>query len=72
MTDWGSDLGGAVRFEKNGDFCSCQMRTIVMKDVKEKSKNRNKKVKPKIMNCFLIRIFVPSCLDKTREIVHYH
>ena len=43
-----------------------------MKDAERKSKNRNKEVKLKIMNCFLIRIFVPSCPDKTIEIVYHH
>lgn len=40
--------------------CSCEMRTVVMKNEEGKSKDRDKLVEPKIMNCLLICCFVTS------------
>ena len=65
MIDWGSNLSSAMRFKKGGDFRLRKIRTVLIENVKEKSKNRNKEIQLKIMNCFLICIFVTSCPNKT-------
>lgn len=72
MTDWGLNLDSAMRFEKGGNFCLYKIRTIIIKNTKKKSKNKNKEVQPKIMNCFLICVLISFCPDKTREIDQYH
>lgn len=72
MTDRSSNLNGAMIFEKRGNFWSHKMRTIIIKNRKEKFKNKNKRIEPKIMNNFLISRLIIFCPYKFKKIVHYH
>lgn len=48
------------------------MRAIIVKKAKEKFKNRNKKIKPKIINSFLVSNFISSSFFKSQKIAYYY
>lgn len=43
-----------------------------MKNIEEKPKNKNIKIKPKIINSFLVCKFLSFYLYKSRKIIDYH
>ena len=59
-----------MEFKRGGDLCPRKMRTIVMKNAKGKAKNKDKVIKPKIINDFLSFTFITLCSYKPREIVN--
>lgn len=48
------------------------MKTIVIKNLRKKTKNNNREVRLKIINGFFIVRFITFCLNKLREIINYH
>lgn len=61
-----------MRFTKQDDFCFSEVQAIIVKKTKKKSKNTDKKVKLKIINCFLVGNSISSCLYKSQKIVYYY
>lgn len=58
--------------KEGSNFCSYKIKTIIMKNTREKLKNRNKKIKSKIINGFLVCKFLISCLYKPRKLINYY
>lgn len=67
-----SNLYNAVILEKKSNFYSCKIKTFIIKNTKEKSKNKNKKIEPKIINDFLVYKFIIFWLFKPKKIMNYY
>ena len=61
-----------MKFKKRADLYPSKVQTIIVKKAEGKSKNGDKKVKPKIMNSFLVGDYISSRLYKPWKIVYYY
>lgn len=59
-------------FQKDSNLWPYKMTTIIVKNSDKKSKNRNKNIKPKIINVFSICLFVNYYLNTIRKIVYHY
>lgn len=65
-----TNLNSFKKFKKQSDLYLNKTQAIIIKKIEKKPKNKNKKVKPKIMNSILIDHFIFFCLYKSQKLIY--
>lgn len=67
-----ANLCSFIKFKKRNDLCFSKVQVIIVKKTQKKFKNGDKKVKPKILNHFLVSDSIYSRLYKLQKIIYYY